>query len=333
MIHEIQTNWNIADIPPQMGRLTVVTGTAGLGYETALALAQAGADIILAGRNEAKGQAAVGKILRSHPNAKINFERLDLASLASVADFANRFARTHSSLDLLVNNAGIMTPPKRQITADGFELQFGANHLGHFALTAQLLPFLQRGRQPRVVTVSSLAHRAGAIHFEDLQWERRYKPFAAYCQSKLANLMFAFELQRHSEANSWGLMSNAAHPGYARTELIQNGQGRKNLLNRLLEPFFSHSPAEGALPTLFAATSSKARKGGYYGPNGFYEMKGPVAPAFVAKQTADFAVTEKLWEISEQLTGEQWVASEPGAKDSSLAPAAAHMPTLQRRGD
>jgi NAD(P)-dependent dehydrogenase (short-subunit alcohol dehydrogenase family) len=228
-------------------------------------------------------------ILAAHPNAKINFERLDLGSFASVTDFANRFARTHSSLDLLVNNAGIMTPPKRQITADGFELQFGTNHPGHFALTAQLLPFLQRGRQPRVITVSSLAHRAGAIRFEDLQWERRYKPFAAYCQSKLANLMFAFELQRHSDANGWGLMSNAAHPGYARTELIQNGQGKKHLLNSLLGPFSSHSPADGALPTLFAATSPKARKGGYYGPNGSYEMKGSVAEAFVAPQTADFA--------------------------------------------
>ena len=223
------TAWTTKDVPSQEGRLAIVTGTGGLGYETALVLAQAGATVVLAGRNEAKGRVSVEKIRVVHPGARIAFEKLDLASLASVAAFARHFADDHSSLDLLVNNAGVMAPPTRQVTSDGFELQFGTNYLGHFALTAHLLPLLKRGRQTRVVHVSSGAHHTGKIRFDDLQWERRYRPWFAYSQSKLANLMFAFELQRRSDANGWGLMSNAAHPGYARTELIPNGPGAKGL--------------------------------------------------------------------------------------------------------
>jgi NAD(P)-dependent dehydrogenase (short-subunit alcohol dehydrogenase family) len=301
------TPWTLADIPSQTGRLAIITGTRGLGYETA----QAGGRVILAGRNETKGQESVGKILALHPNAKIAFDKLDLASLASVTNFASRFAQAHSSLDLLVNNAGVMTPPRRQTTADGFELQFGTNHLGHFAVTANLLPLLRRGHQPRVVNVSSGAHRLmAAIHFDDLQWERKYKPWPAYAQSKLANLLFTLELQRRSDANDWRLMVDAAHPGYARTELIPNSPGAKGfswfINRRLMQPWMSHSPAEGALPTLFAATSPAAKNGGYYGPTRLFEMKGPPGPAVIGKKAKDLVVARNLWEVPEKLSRVRW---------------------------
>src|SRR5882757_2355910 len=225
------TGWSTADVPSQDGKTAVITGaTGGLGYETALALAGAGATVVLTGRNDAKGQEAIQRIRGQFANAKISYETLDLANLASVADFATRFAATHTSLDLLINNAGVMALPMRQTTADGFEMQFGINYLGHYALTARLLPLLRRGHQPRVVNLSSLAHRSGAIDFDDLQGAKSYNPFKAYCQSKLAMLMYALELQRRSDAAGWGLMSNAAHPGYARTDLIPNGPGAKGLL-------------------------------------------------------------------------------------------------------
>jgi NAD(P)-dependent dehydrogenase (short-subunit alcohol dehydrogenase family) len=305
------SDWSTADIPSQSGKLTVVTGAGGLGYETALALAAAGAEVILAGRNETKGQESIRMILARHPNALVQFEMLDLASLASIAAFSDRLIARGRALDLLVNNAGVMALPKRKTTADGFELQFGTNHLGHYTLTAHLLPLLRRAKQPRVVTVSSLRHRAGEIRFDDLQSERAYSPNGAYGQSKLANLMFAFELQRRSDANGWGLMSNAAHPGYALTELIPNGPGRDSIsgrLSALLAVFASQSPAAGALPTLFAATSPNAAGGGYYGPNWFYELKGAPVPAFVAKQAKDDDVAQKLWEVSAELTGARWPA-------------------------
>lgn len=303
--------WTTSNIPSQNGRLAVVTGTGGLGYWTALALAQTGAQVILAGRNESKGVEAVTNILSAVPTARITFEKLDLASLASVAAFAERIAAQHSSLDLLINNAGVMTPPQRQVTADGFELQFGTNYLGHYALTARLLPLLLRGKQPRIVNVSSGAHRlGGTIHFDDLQWERTYKPWSAYAQSKLANLLFALELQRQSDAQGWNLMVNAAHPGYARTELIPNGPGLHGFSGwfdlHVLQPIMSHSAADGALPTLFAATSPDALKAGYYGPKNFFEMKGPPVPAVIGKRAKDTVIAQRLWEISGQLTSLGW---------------------------
>jgi NAD(P)-dependent dehydrogenase (short-subunit alcohol dehydrogenase family) len=301
------TDWTTADIPSLKGRTAVITGaTGGLGYETALALAGAGAEVVLTGRNDVKGRNAIQRIRGEFPNTKVSYETLDLASLASVAEFAKRFAAAHASLDLLVNNAGVMALPKRQATADGFEMQFGTNYLGHYALTAQLLPLLRRGNQPRVVNLSSLTHRRGAIDFDDLQGLRSYAPGKAYSQSKLAMLMFALELQRRSDAGGWGLMSNAAHPGYARTDLIANGPGAGGLLgllNGFLQPALSQSAAEGALPTLFAATSPDAKGAGYYGPNGFYELKGPPVPAKIMPQAKDAAATARLWDVSAALTG------------------------------
>ncbi len=271
-------------------------------------LAQHGAEVVLAGRNEANGREAIRKILPLSPGVGVRFELLDLADLASVSAFSNRLLAEDRPVDLLINNAGVMTPPTRRTTADGFELQFGTNYLGHFALTAQLLPLLQRGSAPRVVEVGSGAHRlGGAIHFDDLQWERSYKPWAAYAQSKLAILMFALELQRRSDAAGWGLMSNAAHPGYARTELIANGPGVDALAtkinNLLVRPFLSQSAADGALPLLFAATSPAAKGGGYYGPTGPFELIGAPGTAVIGAHAKDLAVASKLWDLSEDLTG------------------------------
>jgi NAD(P)-dependent dehydrogenase (short-subunit alcohol dehydrogenase family) len=305
-------NWNRNDISSQAGRLALITGaTGGLGYETALALAAAGADVVLTGRNPAKGEAALDRIRAAHPAAQIRYMDLDLSSLAKVKAFADRFSAEHRALDLLINNAGVMTPPTRNTTDDGFELQFGTNYLGHFALTAQLLPLLRAGNAPRVVNLSSGAHKLMAdIHFDDLQWEKHYKPWPAYAQSKLAMILFAFELQRRSDAAGWGLMSNAAHPGYARTDLQTSGprlgRGSPQLMERLtklLAPFMSQTAAEGALPTLFAATSPEAKSMGYYGPKGRFELVGPVGDASVGKEARDEAVAAGLWDVSEILTG------------------------------
>ena len=301
------TDWTTADIPPLNGKTAVITGaTGGLGYETALALAGVGAMVVLTGRNDAKGRNAIQSIRAQFPDAKVSYEALDLASLASVAEFVARFVAAYPSLDLLINNAGVMALPQRQTTVDGFEMQFGTNYLGHYALTARLLPWLRRGHQPRVVNLSSLAHRSGTINLDDLQSTRSYVPWKAYSQSKLAMLMFALELQRRSDAADWGLMSNAAHPGYARTDLIANGPGASGLLWQLsksLQPLVSHSAAEGALPTLFAATSPRAEPGGCYGPNWFYELKGPPVPAKIMPQAKDAAVAARLWDVSAALTG------------------------------
>ncbi|WP_061022054.1 SDR family oxidoreductase [Bradyrhizobium sp. CCH5-F6] len=301
------TDWTTAHIPSLSGKTVVVTGaTGGLGYETAMALAGAGAIVILTGRDDAKGLRAIEGICERFPDALIAYEHLDLASLSSVADFARRFAADNERLDLLVNNAGVMALPKRQQTEDGFEMQLGTNYLGHYALTARLLPQLRRAGAPRIVNLSSLAHRSGAINFDDLQGKHSYRPWRAYCQSKLAMLMFALELQRRSLAAGWGLTSVAAHPGYARTDLIANGPGTNTVqgrVGRLLQPWISQSAAEGALPTLFAATSPDAEPGGYYGPNGFYELKGSPGPARIMPQARDLAAAAMLWDASATLTG------------------------------
>jgi NAD(P)-dependent dehydrogenase (short-subunit alcohol dehydrogenase family) len=299
--------WTVSDMPPQDGRSAVVTGAGGLGFETALALARAGAEVILASRNPEKGAAAVDEVRAAAPEAQVRFERLDLASLASVRDFAARLLGERTRLDLLVNNAGVMALPKRQVTEDGFERQFGTNHLGHFALTALLAPLLRAAAAPRVVTVSSLAHLQGAIHFDDLQWEGRYRPSAAYAQSKLANLLFALELQRRADAAGWNLKSLAAHPGVSRTELIANGPGGGfggyKLFKMIVGPLLSQSAAAGALPTLYAATAPDVRGGDYFGPDGPIEMKGAPARARISSRAKDEAVARRLWEESERLTG------------------------------
>ena len=298
--------WSVADIPSQKAYLAVVTGTGGLGYETALALVRAGAEVILAGRNPAKGADSINRITAAVPDARIVFEALDLGSLASVEAFARRLAQRVDRLDLLINNAGVMMPPTRQTTADGFELQFGTNYLGHFALTGHLLPLLRNASAPRAVSVTSQAHRNGKIDFTNLQAERSYNGFKAYAQSKLAQLMFALELQRRSDKFGWGLISNAAHPGWAKTELFQNGPGAQSFSNwintRIAEPLFAQSAADGALPTLFATTAPEASGAALYGPNGWFEMKGPPHRCKLMPYAENPEIAARLWTISETLT-------------------------------
>jgi len=296
------------EVPSQHGRLAIVTGaTGGLGYETALALAKAGADVIVAGRDARKGQAAIEKIRNEAPHAQASFEHLDLANLASIAAFSER-ALSRQSLDILINNAGVMALPRRTSTADGFEAQFGTNYLGHFALSVRLLPLLHRASAPRVVSVSSLAHRTGFLDFDDLQGERRYSPWKAYGQSKLACLMFARELQRRNDAAGQNLTSIAAHPGFSRTSLFASGPGGLvSLASDFAAPFFSQSAADGARPILFAATSPIAKPGAYYGPGRIGELKGAPAEARVMIQARDVEDAARLWEISERLTGTSFI--------------------------
>ncbi|THD60537.1 SDR family oxidoreductase [Phenylobacterium sp.] len=305
--------WTTEQMPTQDGRIALITGaTGGIGYEAALALAGKGARVIVAARNPAKGEAALASIRAAHPGADVRFEMIDLTSLASVAACAERVMAAEPRLDLLINNAGVMTPPTRQETADGFELQFGVNHLAHVALTARLLPLVRRGRSPRIVTVSSGAHHTGKIDFGDLNWvKRRYQPWPAYSQSKLANVLFAFELQRRSHLGGWGVMSNACHPGYARTDLIANGPGVDSPMSRYtrwLQPYISQSAPDGALPTLYAATSPDAQGGGYYGPSRLFELVGPPKRARVAAPARRAATAKRLWTVSEELTGASFPA-------------------------
>lgn len=298
--------WTTDNIPNQQDRSTIVTGTGGLGFEDALALTRVGGEVIIAGRNADKGAEAVSKIRAQVPNAKVSFEMLDLANLASIEAFGKRMQAQRQSLDLLINNAAVMTPPTRKTTSDGFELQFGTNYLGHFALTAHLLPLLKKGRNPRVVNVSSFAANDGKINFDDLQSEKSYVAMDVYAQSKLANMIFSFELQRRSAAAGWGITSIAAHPGISRTDLLPNGAGPNSpsgLARRFLGPILFQPAAQGALPTLYAATDPNAKGGGYYGPNGLREVRGYPTNAKIPPQAEDTRTAERLWAVSEKLAG------------------------------
>ncbi|GAB3168404.1 SDR family oxidoreductase [Telluribacter humicola] len=296
--------WTAANIPQRNDGLAVITGsTEGIGYEDALALSSAGWAVIIMGRNAQKGSDAIAKIREINPNAKVSFEKIDLADLSSIKAFASRMTSKGQAIDLLINNAGVMTPPKKLETADRFELQFGTNHIGHFALTAQLLPLLRKAPDARVVTVSSVANRAGKIYFNDLQSETSYSPMKAYSQAKLANLMFALELQRQSEKHGWGITSMAAHPGVSRTNLLITGAGRWSGpgIMRTFLPFLFQPPSQGALPTLYAATSPEAKGGFYYGPDKLGETRGFPAIAKIPAQAEDVHVSLELWNISKKL--------------------------------
>lgn len=298
-------SWSTKDIPSLAGKLAVVTGaTGGLGYETALELARAGAQVVLTGRSGQKGAEAIGRIKAEVPRAKVSYENLDLSALGNVKAFSEAFTAAHQKLDILVNNAGVMAPPSRETTRDGFELQFETNYLSHFALTARLLPLLSAAGG-RVVPLASVAARQGKIDFSNLQGERSYSPMANYSQTKLACLMFGFELQRRSKANGWRVTSITAHPGVSHTNLINNGMGASSAGGfawRYLGFLFQPVP-QGALPTLFAATDPAAKPGGYYGPQGFFEMRGEVGEASPPSQSLDAAVARRLWDVSEELSG------------------------------
>ena len=294
--------WSAADIPDLTGRRALVTGaTDGLGLETASALAARGAKVMLAGRNPAKGEAALKRIRADQPAADIAFEPVELEDLTTVRSLARRAGG--EPLDILVNNAGIMGVPYRR-TVSGFEAQLGVNYLSHFVLTGALLEALRAASHPRVVSLSSLAYLAGRIGFDDLQSDRSYSPFRAYGQSKLAMLMFALELQRRSDRHGWGLISAAAHPGFARTNLM-NAEGASKLAARMgdmVAPLFSHSAADGAAPTLLAATRADLPPASYWGPTGMMEVKGPPGPAKISARAADTAAAAKLWDASQALT-------------------------------
>ncbi|BDB41951.1 MULTISPECIES: SDR family oxidoreductase [Mycobacterium] len=305
----------VATVPDLSGKLAVVTGAnSGLGFGLAKRLSAAGADVVMAIRNQAKGEAAIEQIRAVVPDAKLTIKSLDLSSLASVAALGEHLNSLGRPIDILINNAGVMTPPERDTTADGFELQFGSNHLGHFALTGHLLPLLRAAAKARVVSLSSIAARRGRIHFDDLQFEKSYAPMAAYCQSKLAVLMFALELDRRSRAAGWGIVSNAAHPGLTKTNLQisgpSHGREKPTLMQRFytaswrFTPFLWQEVDEGILPALYAAATPAADGGAFYGPRGVYEAAGGgVTEAKIPARAANAEDCQRLWEISERLTG------------------------------
>jgi len=300
---ERSARWTEADVPDQRGRTAVVTGAnSGIGFETARALAEHGATVVLACRNVDRGNEAAERILARTPDAALVVVRLDLGSLASVREAAEELRAAHARLDLLVNNAGVMWTPRSR-TADGFELQFGTNHLGHFALTGLVLDRLLRVPGSRVVTVSSLGHRTGRMDFDDLQSERRYGRHSAYGRSKLANLMFTYELQRRLAAAAAETIAVAAHPGGANTDLTRNSPALLRRLNDLFGGMVTQSPAMGALPTLRAATDPGVRGGEYYGPSGPFETSGHPRRVGSSRRSHDADAQRRLWAESERLTG------------------------------
>jgi NAD(P)-dependent dehydrogenase (short-subunit alcohol dehydrogenase family) len=307
-------------MPPQQGRLAIVTGAnSGIGYQTAQYLSRAGGTVILACRNREKGEAARAKIVSENgttnattrnPAAKIEVRVLDVADLDSVRRFAAEFLSEGKPLDLLINNAGVMAIPNRRTTPQGFEMQFGTNHLGHFALTGLLLPALLRQPNSRVVTVASIAHRGGKLNFDDLNGERNYDPRGAYQQSKLANLVFGLEFDRRLRARSAGTASMIAHPGVAVTNIVSNGMGtgiKGRIVGGLLR-LFAQSDDRGSWPLLYAATSPQAHGGGYYGPDGIAEIKGTPVEVKPKNHALDPAAGKRLWEVSETLTGVRYEA-------------------------
>lgn len=310
--------WSENDIPDLSGKRALVTGAAsGIGYEAARGLAQHGAEVLLADKNERGGAEALAKIRALRADAKVAFLPLDLSSQAKVREFAAALVAQGQPLDILVNNAGIQPISERRTTSDGFELTFGIGHLGHFALSALLFPLLLQAPAPRVVTVSSLVHRLGNFDWDDLQMARNYYSQRPYNQTKLANMLFARELQRRATAKGLPLLSLVVHPGVARTNI---GAGRKDLGKYHLHDhlittvmgavmkFFGQPAEAGGWPTLYAATMPDVTPGGFYGPDGIGETRGAPAPAKIHQAGLDEAAARKLWQVSEELTGQRFAA-------------------------
>ena len=294
----MKSKWTAENIPDLTSKIAIVTGAnSGIGYETARVLARKQATVILACRNKAKGEAAVHQIAQAHPKAKAELILIDLSDLGSVRSFTEEFASKYDRLDLLINNAGIMAMPFRK-TADGFELHFGTNHLGHFALTGLLIEFIMHTSQARVVTVSSGGHRFGKIDFANLNAEQRYDRGEAYGQSKLANLLFTYELQRKFADSDIDAIAVAAHPGWTETNLSANWR-----MVELLNPLIAQKPEMGALPTLYAATALDVEGSDYYGPDGWLELRGHPTKVQSSNRSYDMTVAARLWSVSEELTG------------------------------
>ncbi len=305
-------------VPDQAGKLIVVTGAnSGTGKEATRRLAEAGAHVIMAVRTPAKGEAAKAEILARHPESQLEVRRIDLADLGSVSEFADGLITDGRPVDVLINNAGVMAPPTRMVTADGFELQFGSNYLGPFALTVRLLPLILAAPAPRIVDMSSGVASFGKIDFADLQWEqRRYRPMFAYAQSKLANLMHSLHLAGVAAERGWPLLATAAHPGYTRTNLQTAGASlgrdkpKRTMANGV--PFVPSQAVEpGTEPLLYAATSPDAVNGGYYGPRGMMGLVGPTTTVQPPRRARDQAVAARLWTESERLTATALPASAP----------------------
>ena len=298
------SKWTAADVPDQSGRVAIVTGSnTGIGYEAAAVLADKGAHVVLAVRNLDKGKEAAARIAAKTSNGDVTLQELDLSSLDSVRKAADDLRAAYPRIDLLINNAGVMYTPKAT-TKDGFELQFGTNHLGHFALTGQLLDNLLPVEGSRVVTISSLGHRILAkIHFDDLQWERSYNRVRAYGQAKLANLLFTYELARRLANKGAPTIAVAAHPGGSNTELTRNLPGLIKAPAEFLWGLMAQDADMGALPTLRAATDPDVRDGQYYGPDGFGEQRGHPKLVQSSKQSHDEELQRRLWSVSEELTG------------------------------
>lgn len=298
--------WTEANIPDQTGRVAVITGAnSGIGLQAARALAERGAHVVLACRTRSKAEVARAEILRSAPHAEVTLVDLDLSSLQSVRTAAEQMSDDLPRIDLLVNNAGVMATPYQR-TVDGYELQFATNHLGHAALTAHLLPLVLRTPDSRVVNVSSLAHRFGSIRFDDLQSEQSYRPWRAYGQSKLANLLFTFELQRRLAASGAGAVSTAAHPGVSDTNLAGSTGGIAGKLMSFTKPvakLFTQDSTRGALPTLRAAVDPAVSGGEYFGPDGFMEQRGHPHQVKASDAANDQLVAARLWDVTVELTG------------------------------
>jgi len=314
----MKTVWTTKNIPSQQGRRVVITGAnSGIGFHAALELARNGAEVILPARTKEKADGAIARIRAEVPNAKLVSEILDLADQSSVRAFAARYIERFPghSLDLLINNAGVMALPTREITVDGWERQFATNYLGPFALTALLLPSIKPQPGSRVVVVSSSATKWAKIDFDNLQSQRVYKPMGqAYGQAKLADSLFALELQRRLTAAGSPIICTAAHPGYAITNLqVTIKSGLMGFVTGILTPIASQDAAHGALPTLMAAVAPEATAGGYYGPDRFFELKGHPVPVPIPKAAQDAAVARRLWAESERLTGVTFGALSKGA--------------------
>ena len=308
------SSWTADQIPDQTGRTAVVTGAnSGLGAVTALELARKGAHVVLAVRTPAKGETAAQEIRDAVPDANVEVQELDLSSLESVRTFATGLTGKLPKLDLLVNNAGIMMTPQSR-TADGHELQFGTNHLGHFALTGLLFETLGRGSAPRVVTVSSIEHKPGHIHFDDLQLEHGYAPRKAYQQSKMANAVFGLELDRRLRAAASPILSLLAHPGYSATNLQSTGPtGIAVVAMKVGNALVAQKAERGALPQLYAATAPGVQGGQFFGPAGFQEFRGEVTEVEAVPEAHDAEIGRRLWEVSEELTGVEFPLPAPVA--------------------
>nr|ANV78961.1 short chain dehydrogenase [uncultured Candidatus Thalassoarchaea sp.] len=297
-------NWKIKMMENQTGKVAIITGSnTGIGYHMAYGLASKGANVVMACRNLEKASDSRNKILKDFPKANIKLYQLDLADLDNIKYFANKFINENDKLDILINNAGVMIPPYSK-TKNNFELQFGTNHLGHFALTGLLLPLLEKNDNGRIITVSSIAHNPGIIDFNDLNSERKkYSKWGSYSQSKISNLCFAIELDRRLKAGGFSTISLASHPGYSNTELQ-----RYSILWRILNVFFAMSAKRGAEATLFAATNQIATEYIYWGPTGIIEMRGRTGKAKINKKAQDKDTAKRLWSVSEEMTGVKFLS-------------------------